>query len=91
MEVKHKINIADDIKAILKSYVDLQIRKQKCMEILYDEDVDRDEFVFRICTSSGTRINIPTRVLTISLFVGGAVAVGKVTADIISAVAALKN
>ena len=91
MEIKHKIDISNDIKAIVKSYVDLQNRKQKCMEILYDEDVDRDEFVFRICTSSGTRINVPTRILKGILAVFGTVAIGKTAAEVLTSVATLKN
>ena len=80
--VDFNINAAEDVKQILNNYNNIQKSKLEYQKQLSEEDDNK--LCFRICTPSGTRINIPPRILRDALIAGGIVATSKIIIDIIS-------
>ena len=81
-EIKVNINVDDDVKKIASTYNDIQKEKLEYQQKVADED--EDKLCFRICTASGTRINVPPRLLRDAVIAGGIIAFSKIIIDIIS-------
>lgn len=80
--VNVNINIDDDAKKIANTYNDIQREKLEYQRKVTEEDDEK--LCFRICTSSGTRINVPPRLLRDAIIAGGIIAFSKIIIDIIS-------
>lgn len=80
--VNVNINIDDDAKKIANTYNAIQREKLEYQRKVTEEDDEK--LCFRICTSSGTRINVPPRLLRDAIIAGGIIAFSKIIIDIIS-------
>ena len=80
--VNVSVNAADDLKAVLNKYCDIQQDKIEYQKNAASEDDDK--LCFRICTSSGTRINIPSNILRDAMIAGAIIATSKIVIDILS-------
>lgn len=81
-ELNVNLNASDDVKQILSNYNYIQQSKLTYQKQVAEED--ENKLCFRICTSSGTRINIPSRILRDAMIAGGIIAASKIVIDIIS-------
>ena len=76
------INVDEDTKKIANEYNDIQREKFEYQRKATEEDDEK--LCFRICTSSGTRINVPPRLLRDAVIAGGIIAFSKIIIDVIS-------
>ena len=83
------VNIDDDAKQIARAYNDIQKEKLEYQKRVAEED--ENKLCFRICTSSGTRINVPPRILRDAMIAGAIVAGSKIVIDVISLISKFKN
>ena len=83
------INAAEDVKQILNNYNNIQKEKLDYQRQVASED--ENKLCFRVCTASGTRINIPPRILRDTLIAGVIVASAKIVIDVISIIPWFKN
>ncbi len=83
------LNVDNDAKEIVRTYNNIQKEKLDYQKRVADED--EDKLCFRICTSSGTRINVPPRILRDAVIAGAIIAGSKIIIDIISLVSRFKN
>lgn len=82
INVNLNVDAAPDVKQILNNYNNIQQSKLDYQKQVAEED--EDKLCFRICTSSGTRINVPPRILRDSLIAGGIILTAKIIIDVIS-------
>lgn len=87
-EINVKVNVDDDVKKIINAYNDIQKDKLEYQQKVAAED--ENKLCFRICTSSGTRINVPPRLLRDTIIAGGIMVFSKIIIDVISIIQ-LKN
>ena len=89
INVNLNVDAAPDVKQILDNYNNIQQSKLDYQKQVAEED--EDKLCFRICTSSGTRINVPPRILRDSLIAGGIILTAKIIIDMISIIQMNKN
>lgn len=82
VNVNINVDIDDDAKKIANTYNDIQRERLEYQRKVTEEDDEK--LCFRICTSSGTRINVPPRLLRDAIIAGGIIAFSKIIIDIIS-------
>lgn len=89
INVNLNVDAAPDVKQILDNYNNIQQSKLDYQKQVAEED--EDKLCFRICTPSGTRINVPPRILRDSLIAGGIILTAKIIIDMISIIQMNKN
>lgn len=82
ININVNVDVDEDTKKIADQYNDIQREKFEYQRKVTEEDDEK--LCFRICTSSGTRINVPPRLLRDAIIAGGIIAFSKIIIDIIS-------
>ena len=81
MKASVNIDVSENVQNLLKEFSDMQKNRYEKMEKSASEDDDK--LCFRICTASGTRINIPSNILRDTL-IAGAIFMGvKIAVDLV--------